>query len=440
MLGICSAVFRHGNSLQAHYNETHAVCSPTLVTTFSCQCVRCLEVFPTLEKRSNHTCLAAQPLARLQKIDRGEDPGECPQGEGRTATERHIYTDGSGDPMNNAGWAAIVYDTPPQRPVTPEFILYGPVITMAWDPLYIGATKGTNNTAELTAIAEACQWLLDTCMDRTEQGQVVPATILYDSEYARDLAVRAAAPQTNHTLAEKVANLVEQVRDVRPLYFKHVKGHSHDIGNDAADKYANWGREGRVSCHWSRWSETPAQWHDIQTRDPRLQEVCRHCGKLFLEAQARGSHEGKCRNFGVSLPEGRNRCRKCRIELQHRSVRSHETNCRGSQVLNKTCQYCGIEVEPFRLLKVHEHDCKRLQDQRTAKASAPPPVPPTAAMPVEDAAPGQCYKCGLQCGRNLSRHVNRCRGSELANRTCQKCRRVFGSWDSLRGHEPKCRV
>lgn len=41
--------------------------------------------------------------------------------------------------MNNAGWA---YDTPPQRPVNPEFILYGPVITMAWDPLYIGATIG----------------------------------------------------------------------------------------------------------------------------------------------------------------------------------------------------------------------------------------------------------------------------------------------------------
>ena len=437
---VCTDSFLHGNSLQAHYDETHAVCTPDLVTTFSCQCTHCLQHFPTLDKRDTHFCPATQPLNRLNHIDRGDDPGECPYGEGRIPEARHIYTDGSGDPTRKAGWAAIVYAVPPQRPVTPDYILYGPVLTEVWDPLYIGAEDGTNNTGELTAIAEACQWLLDTHSDTDAEGKPVPAVIHYDSEYARDIAVRVAVPHSNKKLAETVATLVEQVREIRELGFKHVKGHSQDIGNDTADKYANWGREGRVSCHWTRWCNTPAAWQHIQTQDPRLKEACRHCGKLFLKASTRGAHEGKCTNIGVSLPDGRDRCRKCGLELQHRSVRSHEALCRGSQEQNTHCQYCGLHVEPFRLLKVHEFDCQRLRAQRVAKAAAPPPPAILPAMQPHEAAPGQCHQCGMQCGRNLSRHTPRCRGSELANRTCQNCGRVFVSWDALRRHEPRCRV
>ena len=77
----------------------------------------------------------------------------------------------------------------------------------------------------------------------------------------------------------------------------------------------------------------------------RLKEVCRHCGKLFLKASARGAHEGKCSNIGVSLPDGRDRCRKCGLELQHRSVRSHEALCRGSHEQNTHCQNCGLRID-----------------------------------------------------------------------------------------------
>ena len=142
------------------------------------------------------------------------------------------------------------------------------MLTAVWDPLYIGAEDGTNNAGELTAIAEACQWLLDTHSDTDAEGNPVPAVIHYDSEYARDIAVRVAAPHSNKKLAETVATLVEKVRDLRPLNFKHVKGHSQDVGNDTADKYANWGREGRVSCHSTRWCDIPAAWQHIQNQDP----------------------------------------------------------------------------------------------------------------------------------------------------------------------------
>ena len=65
---VCNDSFLHGNSLQAHYDETHAVCTPALVTTFSCQCPHCLPHFPTLDKRETHSCPATQPLDRLNHI------------------------------------------------------------------------------------------------------------------------------------------------------------------------------------------------------------------------------------------------------------------------------------------------------------------------------------------------------------------------------------
>ena len=61
--------------------------------------------------------------------------------------------------------------------------------------------------------------------ERTEVGKHVRAVIHFDSEYARDFAVRVATPNSNHALAERVASFLEKVRSVRPLDFRHVKGH-----------------------------------------------------------------------------------------------------------------------------------------------------------------------------------------------------------------------
>lgn len=81
------------------------------------------------------------------------------------------------------------------------------------------------------------------------------AEIHYDSEYARDIAVRVAHPKSNIPLAQKVADLVDKVRTTRPLEFWHVKGHSGDYGNDAADKYADLGAAGHCTPQWPRWAE-----------------------------------------------------------------------------------------------------------------------------------------------------------------------------------------
>ncbi|CAE8616179.1 unnamed protein product, partial [Polarella glacialis] len=225
-----------------------------------------------VEMRERHECPMQMPLARLS-LARGETMA-VPQ-------ERHMYTDGSGgDGSGVAGWGAVAYQTMPKRPTAPDYVLYGPVVTQRWDPVFLGAERGTNNTGELTAIGEACLWLIEHEDERFgAQGELVPAWIHYDSEYACDLAARRSTPTSNMELAERIAQLVEQVRARRPLRFKHVKGHSNDVGNDAADKYADWGSQGRATAQWRRWSTAPPAWERFQGTDAPLTEACRRCGK-----------------------------------------------------------------------------------------------------------------------------------------------------------------
>ena len=65
-----------------------------------------------------------------------------------------------GEQQQRAGWGVAIFREPMDLE-KPDFKLYGPVILERWDPLWLGATRHTNNTGELTAIAEACAWILE---------------------------------------------------------------------------------------------------------------------------------------------------------------------------------------------------------------------------------------------------------------------------------------
>ena len=326
---VCRMSFEHGNARQVHYENCHAICNPAVTTTPAFQCTHCLVWFPKLDLQRHHESPARDPLERLAHVFREGDPPLESVGEGQAPVFRHIYTDGSGA-HGKAGWAAVVYDAPPARPVTPDFVLFGPVLIAPWDPNFLGAERLSNNTGELSAIAETCLWLLERKDEPDAAGNVAGAEIHYDSEYARDIAVRVAQPKSNIALAQKVADLVDEVRVTRPLEFWHVKGHSGDYWNDAADKYADLGAAGNCTPQWARWAEVPVGWEDIQGRDPRLIEVCGHYGMRFYDRYARGS------------------------ELQARSVKSHEERCRGDADTNYTCRHCGTNILDLRLLRVRK--------------------------------------------------------------------------------------
>ena len=77
------------------------------------------------------------------------------------------YTDGSKkQATSKAGWSSVIVrrDTHPGRqPQHPGYLLveqYGPVVTSPLSPYHLGADSHTNNTAELSGIAEALLWFI----------------------------------------------------------------------------------------------------------------------------------------------------------------------------------------------------------------------------------------------------------------------------------------
>ena len=76
-------------------------------------------------------------------------------------------------------------------------------------------------------MAEAFAWLLEEAPGPEDKG----AVIVYESEYARNMAEKRWHPNDNGPLIEKVHDLYMQVKEKRPMEFVWVKGHSKCNGN-----------------------------------------------------------------------------------------------------------------------------------------------------------------------------------------------------------------
>ena len=66
-----------------------------------------------------------------------------------------LFTDGSALPNGTAGWG--VHITYPERTDTSS--LWGPVVTSAWVPNWVGAFAATSNTGELSGMFHALDWI-----------------------------------------------------------------------------------------------------------------------------------------------------------------------------------------------------------------------------------------------------------------------------------------
>lgn len=181
---VCPMSFEHGNATQVHYENCHASCNPMLTTTPAFQRDHCLTWFPKLDLCTHHVCPAREPLERLvHVVYSGEPPVEA-IGLHAIPVFRRIFVFGFATP-NGLGWAATVYDEPPQRPVVPDYVLFGPVVQHAWDPNFLGMEIATPYVGELAAVAGACLWLLDNATERDMSGQPVGVEIHYTSELVR---------------------------------------------------------------------------------------------------------------------------------------------------------------------------------------------------------------------------------------------------------------
>ena len=152
----------------------------------------------------------------------------------------HIYVDGSCignqnvDEETPAGWGVVIITGSNNLgrgdgEIMHEF--HGRVITDESELGFIGAEVGSNNTAELTAIAEALRWLL-------KEGGNDEIIIKTDSKYAGNQAVGTWKTKANKVLVGHVQDLWREVSALRELSWEHVRAHSGHRWNERADHLA----------------------------------------------------------------------------------------------------------------------------------------------------------------------------------------------------------
>ena len=152
----------------------------------------------------------------------------------------HIYVDGSClgnqnvDEETPAGWGVVVITGSNDLGRGNGEIFHefnGRVITDPEESKFIGAEVGSNNTAELTAFAEALRWVLS-------EGGDSEIVIKTDSQYAGNQATGNWKAKANRELVAHVQALWNEVLQLRDLSWEHVKAHSGHRWNERADHLA----------------------------------------------------------------------------------------------------------------------------------------------------------------------------------------------------------
>ena len=151
-----------------------------------------------------------------------------------------IYVDGSCQDNQNvtsetpAGWGVVVVCGDTQRGSGAGSViteLSGKVITNPKVEYFLGAEVGSNNTAELSAIAHALRWIL-------KEGVVQQATIRCDSQYALQISQRIWKAKANLALVATVHKLWDEVSTQCNLSGNWVRAHSGHKWNERADHLA----------------------------------------------------------------------------------------------------------------------------------------------------------------------------------------------------------
>jgi|TARA_B000000475_G_C15998507_1_gene447940 ribonuclease HI len=158
-----------------------------------------------------------------------------------------IYVDGSCEENKNvtsitpAGWGfcVVIGDTglgKGQGEITIE--KSGKVVTTHESKDFIGAEVGSNNTAELCALAHALKWLII-------DGESTNAVIRGDSQYALNIGSGVWKAKANKDLALYVQNLWKEVSSFRDLTHEHVRAHRGHRWNERADHLAYRAMQGK---------------------------------------------------------------------------------------------------------------------------------------------------------------------------------------------------
>lgn len=152
----------------------------------------------------------------------------------------YIYVDGSCEENRNvtpetpAGWGFCVIEGDNGLGRGHGNLIHeesGKVITEEDSEFFLGAEVGSNNTAELSAIAHALRWLL---MGNDKKNIIIKG----DSQYAMNIAMGKWKIKANRELALRVQDLWNEVLCTKIINCEHIKAHRGHRWNERADHLA----------------------------------------------------------------------------------------------------------------------------------------------------------------------------------------------------------
>ena len=150
-------------------------------------------------------------MKRFSSLKKAEEYMAKPTGPGDPLFDdpsAYLFTDGSALPNGPAGWG--IHITFPGSPETQA--LWGPVITSAARPSWIGAMRCTSTTGELSAFYQALAWIRR--RRKTQPTVIRPRYILVsDSDHCVKLfANHSIKPVANKRLIARIIVLLNQVK------------------------------------------------------------------------------------------------------------------------------------------------------------------------------------------------------------------------------------
>ena len=128
-------------------------------------------------------------------------------------------------------------------------------------------------------------------------------------------------------------------------------------------------------------------------------------------------------------------CRICNEPCPTRKLRNiHELTCNGTPEANLSCKFCHKTFESTTSRIFHQGGCGHKQ---------------TAASPSK--VKWTCPRCNWKLIKHMgqgsskiedarNRHTQQCRGSDLLNRTCTKCNKVWDNMTARLTHQSQCKT
>ena len=168
-----------------------------------------------------------------------------------------------------AGWGFCLFPKGCQTPTCREEAVLtrkGPVVLDTSSSLYTGATRLTNNTAEMSALIEICWFLLTihtprpNCVNRRRHlaMRTGDKVIIHpDSKYAMGIAQGLFIPRENVLMAKLLRHLYGVVQKVFDVSLRWTRRHDGDIGNLLADSLA---QDGCAAEHPHDRDFMPSNW------------------------------------------------------------------------------------------------------------------------------------------------------------------------------------